>query len=550
MLDDKLERLRARAEAALGRGDLTEFIDKASVADYKSALAEMAIYQAELRAQHEDLEDANNRAANNLEKLRELLNQMEDPYVILDHHHRIVDANRAADQAYRLHKAGAFDNFSDRFAHQDRAVIRYWLGDKKALNTILNVTGDKPDNRRYSLKQHPFKDETILVIARDMTDLEGQSTISEQLRHALKRIEELQQERETAFAYLAHEMRTPASSIAMLLETDNALRETCSGQLIEANIQQVLAVMDDLKVIVKPDEEVLVSLGLVDPHLVVSNTLAAMAPLFEKQGITVHLSQPNMLHRAVNTDIKSVTQVVTNLFKNAALHSGASELWVMTSVVPLKSTTLVVIKVADNGVGIPDSDKNRIFLPFERGSQTSEGTGIGLDVCRRLAIQLGGNVVLRDSAHGGCEFTFSFYAENVIAAPEEVIAIDDRPLSGLRVLFADDDAVIRQFSGKILDKLGAEVIIAQDGAQALDQYRASGADLVVTDIMMPNLDGIELTRELRTRGFKGLIVGCSAATVGDELAKLLAAGADAVLPKPLSSKALTHLIANLKANSH
>src|SRR6056300_419205 len=129
MIDHRLDQLRRRAEAALGETDIHDFIDSATVSDYKSALAEMAIYQAELLAQHEDLEAANARVTQSVEKLSELLNLMEDPYVILDHHMRIIDANRAAENAFNLKQSQAFDSLPDHFATTDRSLVKVWLAD-------------------------------------------------------------------------------------------------------------------------------------------------------------------------------------------------------------------------------------------------------------------------------------------------------------------------------------------------------------------------------------------------------------------------------------
>jgi len=545
MIDEKLEQLRSRAEAALGEGDIIQFMENASASDYKSALTEMAIYQAELLAQHEDLEEANQRVTQSASKLSQLLDLMEDPYVILDHHLRVIDANRAAERALNLKQAQGFDNYADFFAANDRALIKAWLAESPDDQTI-DVSAKGPEKGRYTLKKHAFQDDTVLVIARDITELQTQTTLAEQLKHSLLRIEELQNERETAFAFLAHEMRTPASTIAMLLETDSNLRQTDTGHLIETNIHQVLSLMDDLKVVIRPDAEVFKEQSTVDLAVVVRDIVASHASLFNKQGISVHVDVSERLKRSPKTNLQSVKQVVTNLVKNAALHSGGTELWVNLDSLPLKDRLSVLVKVSDNGKGVPDSDKARIFLPFERGACTTEGTGIGLDVCKRLAKQLHGNVTLKDRQGGGSEFTFSFYAEveQVPADSEQSSGKDIQSLDGLSVLFVDDDVMIRKLSATILSRLGAQVVVASDGEDALKQLKRHEFGLVITDIMMPNLDGIGLTRALRARHFEGTILGCSAATVGDELDSLLAAGADAVMPKPLTSKGLLTVLSN------
>ena len=545
MIDHRLDQLRRRAEAALGETDIHDFIDSATVSDYKSALAEMAIYQAELLAQHEDLAAANARVTQSVEKLSELLNLMEDPYVILDHHMRIIDANRAAENAFNLKQAQAFDSLPDHFATTDRSLIKVWLADSQAHSTIEVAT--KADVKsRYTLKKHEFSDDTVLVIARDITELQGQTTLAEQLKHSLLRIEELQKERETAFAFLSHEMRTPAATIAMLLESDIDLRKTDTGHLIETNIQHVLSVMDDLKVVIRPDAEIFREQSTVDLPLVVQDVVDSLAPLLKKNGLSVHINSSHNSKHSLKTNLLSIKQVLTNLIKNAALHSGGSELWISIDPILLRDKASVTVKVSDNGKGVPDADKQRIFLPFERGSDATEGTGIGLDVCKRLARQLKGNVAIKDRQGGGSEFVFSFFAyvEEYTAESGQSSGAEFESLNGLSVLLVDDDLMIRKLSAMLVKNLGAQVVVAVDGEDALEQLKKHDFQLVITDIMMPKLDGVGLTRALRAGHFDGVILGCSAATVGDELDSLLAAGADAVIPKPLTSKGLLTVLSS------
>lgn len=545
--DDNLERLRKRAEAAVGEGDLNEFIANASVTDYKSALAEMAIYQAELLAQHEDLQEANARASSTVRKLSELLNLMPDPYFVLDSRLHIIEFNRAAELTFDPIKLEAFDGFDALFKREDRALIKVWLVDDSTDKATIDVDGVKKESGRAELQKQRFDDGTLLVIARDISDVDSYAKTSEHLRHTLKRVEQLQREREVAFSFLAHEMRTPAASIAMLLETDKALSETESGRLIQANIKQVLSVMDDLRVVVKPDAKVFKELSTVDLQLLVEEAVASLGPLFERHKITPHLKLSGEQHTTVLANIQSIKQVLTNLLTNAALHSKGSDLWVSLSVMQLQSSASVVIRVRDNGRGVPADERELIFAPFTRGRAAAEGTGIGLTVCRRLAKQMKGSVTLDEVEGGGSEFVFSFYTQRTEVSKSDPKEADhNEPLRGESVLFVDDDLVIRQLSKKILEHLGAEVHLAADGEEALTRSRTHDYSLVITDIMMPKLDGLGFTKALRGRGYDGRIIGCSAATVGEELDAILAAGADAALPKPLSSSALLTALAGIK----
>lgn len=547
MTDKKLEQLRKRVEASLGEDDINAFMEKADYSDYQHALAEMAIYQAELSAQFEELEDANARVNQTVSKLSELLNLMDEPYFLLDSNLQITDSNRAAMLAFNLEQLRHFDIFADVFSRLDRPLINAWMKNSADSPTSIEVTNKNNNHQRLRLTKHAFKDETFLVIAKDISEVEEQTSISESLAHSLHRIEQLQKEQETAFAFLSHEMRTPASTIAMLLETDAALSQTDTGKLIESNINQLLSVMNDLKVVIKSDAQVFKAVNTVDLKVLANDVLGSLSNLLEERGITPHLSCTNEFNSAIKTNIQSLKHILTNLIKNAALHSSGKNVWVSLSTVEVNTSTSVVIKVSDDGKGILDSERELIFLPFQRGLTTVEGTGIGLDVCRKLATQLSGQLILNDRDGGGAEFTLTFISHRASSPKDETQAseLSEKPLKGLSVLFVEDDAVIRMLSLKILTNLGADVRLAVDGEDALKHIRKHVYSIVITDIMMPNLDGIALTKALKEQNYPGLIIGCSAATVGNELDQILAVGADAVIPKPLTTNKLLEVLPRL-----
>ena len=118
-------------------------------------------------------------------------------------------------------------------------------------------------------------------------------------------------------------------------------------------------------------------------------------------------------------------------------------------------------------------------------------------------------------------------------------------LEGSRVLLAEDTPTIRMLSTKLIESQGAVVEAAEDGQKALEIALNSSFDLVITDIFMPNMDGYELTRSLRESGYKGPIIGVTAATIGEERDKLLAAGANAAIGKPLTKEKLLDTLASL-----
>ena len=203
----------------------------------------------------------------------------------------------------------------------------------------------------------------------------------------------------------------------------------------------------------------------------------------------------------------------------------------------------------DNGCGIDSATLPKLFKAFSRGNSTAEGTGLGLHIAQTLASRLGGTISYEPSEKGGAGFVVEFTLEqqhrdqSSEAKKEE----DADVVKGLNILFAEDQKTIQMISQKILERAGAAVTVANNGSVALERFETSDFDLVVTDIMMPELDGYGLTAALRGRGYTGPIIGVSAAVLGDETNKLLEAGANSVIAKPLSLGELVEEFVKIKS---
>ena len=118
----------------------------------------------------------------------------------------------------------------------------------------------------------------------------------------------------------------------------------------------------------------------------------------------------------------------------------------------------------------------------------------------------------------------------------------DKVAKLMRVLYAEDQKTLQMLTTALLKKQGAQVVLANDGAEALELFETQDFDFVLTDIMMPNLDGYGLTQALRKNGYRNKIIGLTAATIGLETDQLLAAGADATLSKPVDINTLVGLV--------
>jgi len=363
--------------------------------------------------------------------------------------------------------------------------------------------------------------------------------ISDEKNKATMLLEE-KAKQEQLFAIIGHELRTPASALRMLIDDQNIKDLEPHGGVIDETVTHLLNVLDDMRTVTRPE------LVLESPEVVgsVPSVIERSLPLvgrlvMEKElSVTVESSHSSGVYCLIREQL--LRQIALILVKNCALHARASELTIQIDAEDLGEEVLYTLSFEDNGVGVSKAVQPRIFEPFERGQTDSDGTGLGLHIARSYARDLlKGDLTYQDGHSGGALFTLTASFPKTSIALENVersksTTNSTQALKGLTALYAEDSPVLRMATVKLLEKNGVKVLVGENGREALYLAQREPFDFVLTDIFMPIMDGYKLTANLRREvGFKGPIIGVSAAVVGEESDKLLLAGANAVLPKPI-----------------
>jgi two-component system, sensor histidine kinase len=294
-------------------------------------------------------------------------------------------------------------------------------------------------------------------------------------------------------AQISHELRTPLNAVIGLGEIEAATAAGQSRQRLTTMVTSArdLAVMldDALDYSALTDGRVSIS----PRPSVIRSELSALTFIFEAQarklGREVRLIISQDVPEIVVVDSQRLRQCLSNLISNALKHGRSGP---VSATVKYKDKQLIV-DVTDGGSGIPDGLRDRIFEPFFRGSTESPGVGLGLAISRSLAQQMSGDLVLVRSAQGT---TFRL----TLPAPEGTFQ-RQKPqmpdLTGRTVLVVDDIATNRLVAAQLLLATGAKVVEAASGPEALDRLARSDIDLVLLDVMMPDMDGHETLRRIR-----------------------------------------------------
>ena len=375
---------------------------------------------------------------------------------------------------------------------------------------------------------------------------------SEQAMQASSSLAKTLKQQDKMFAIIGHELRTPAAALNMQLN-ELQLQDGQNRRVEEAHAtsQHLLDVLDDMRV---GTDKSLITESRVETQLSVyriikeaSHTLYYTA---NQYGVDIQV-RGNSDGNHIGFK-KQIRQIIINMTKNAIVHSQGTQVTLDLSHKASEEETEYRLQIIDNGKGIPDKDVDRLFEAFERGDTKASGTGLGLHISRELARSLSnGDLVFSPNPEGGAIFTLSFtlkQAKHEEAAAAAAAAAKEHAIKGKKILLVEDTATLRMLGKTILTREGAEVVDVENGQLALDAYSKQSFDLIITDIMMPIMDGYELTETLRSWGATLPIIGVTGATVGNEADNLLAKGADRVMPKPLNLDQLETALKEIEAN--
>jgi signal transduction histidine kinase/ActR/RegA family two-component response regulator len=394
--------------------------------------------------------------------------------------------------------------------------------------------------------------------AREAESLRRRSAELERQRAAAEAIAE---SRRAFVAHVSHEIRTPMNGILgmaqLLLESarDPVTRDRLIA--IRSSGEVLLRLVSDVLDVSRLDAG---GVQLVekrfDPRTTIERTLALLRPQAEDAGLVLALDIDPALPPRLFGDATRLSQLLFNLVGNAIKFTRQGRIDVR---VRLPGAGLLRVEVQDTGVGIAQADLPRVFEPFARigpgrddqdTAASVEGSGLGLAIAKGIVDALGGHIDV-DSAPGqGSTFAVTLPARQ---SHDETLgsgqfAVLPPPLPGdgepVRVLIVDDNQLNQKLLEIALKTLGARATVVANGADAVDAVSRERFDLVLMDVRMPVMDGLEATRRIRANAelVQPPIVAITANALEEEEQRCLAAGMDAFMTKPISLPELRRVV--------
>ena len=378
---------------------------------------------------------------------------------------------------------------------------------------------------------------------------EAEITAREELERKKAEAEAATAAKSAFVAMVSHELRTPISAIlagAAEVEktSDAALRS--NGSLIGDSARMMRTLLNDLLDLSKIEAgRMSVETITYDLRSLVLDTLRFWSKETAKKGVRMRLEGAARLPRWVEGDPTRLRQILNNLLSNAIKFTEAGSITLRLAVETQGEAFRVGFQVIDTGPGMTEAQVSRLFAAFEQlgaaTARTHGGTGLGLAISRDLAQLMGGELTASSAQGEGATFSLALplragEAIEPVAAPEA--ASMER---AIRVLIADDHEFNRRAFTLMLQAVNADITAVEDGLKALEALNAAEFDVVLMDINMPGMGGLEATRTLRAgRGVNVAtpVIALTAAGGAEDVAACMAAGMNAFVTKPVEGAEL------------
>lgn len=451
--------------------------------------------------------------------------------------------------------------------HEDRLImdkIRSII--KKMENFERTSNARKAINISKSAKQTNFYIIIFCVLATVLlgfssffivTFMQKNRAYRNALRNAKTQAENLARAKESFLANMSHEIRTPLNAIAgftnQVLQSELTPKQGEQLNIVKKSSDHLLQIINDILDYSKIQsgkfkfEEV----GF-KPAELVRDTALLMQPSASAKGLRIHTAIAPTVPEICIGDPVRLRQIVLNLVANAIKFTESGKITIRISAVPQSNTQVALrLSVEDTGAGIPEDKLRTIFNEFEQAdtsvSRKFGGTGLGLTISKRLAELQNGSIGISSKLGEGTKVNiiipYTVGAEKDLEEGDAEIS-ETNLLEGVEVLVADDEEYNRLLIKTILKKWGVNITVVKNGKEAVEAAEANQYDVVLMDVLMPVMSGIEATEAIKkTPKNKDLpVIALTAATRQEKIEECKAAGMTNVLPKPFNENELYRLL--------
>ncbi|HWK45420.1 MAG TPA: PAS domain-containing protein [Stellaceae bacterium] len=394
-----------------------------------------------------------------------------------------------------------------------------------------------------------------LVASGILFDISERRELTDALTAARDAADQANRAKSDFLASMSHEIRTPMNGVIgfadLLLDGKLDQEQQRNATLLKEAGKSLLAIINDILDVSK------IEAGKLDlEHIpiclseIADGTVSILRAQAIAKGIDLHLDIDRNLPSWVKGDPTRLRQILLNLMNNAIKFTerGSVTVRALREVGP--AGAMARFEVSDTGIGVPSDKLDRLFQTFSQVNRSTSrhygGTGLGLVISKRLAEAMGGEIGVTSEFGSGSTFWFTITAEACPAPDRSRTEARQHPTAAARILVAEDLYMNQVIIDSLLRADGHEVVLVANGAEAVEAVQTSDFDLVLMDMQMPVMDGIQATRMIRglnERVRSIPIIALTANAMTDDISACTAAGMNGHLAKPIDREALSRIVA-------
>ena len=394
-------------------------------------------------------------------------------------------------------------------------------------------------------------------VAVNYADITSRKQAEQEMQKAKEAAEQADRSKSAFLAMISHELRTPMNGVIgftnLLLDTELTVTQKDFTQTIQQSSNALLVLIDDILDFSKIEAGKLeLEIHPFDIRHCMHDAVVLLGPQATAKGITLSESIDENVPKSIFSDATRLRQVVVNLIGNALKFTSQGKVELTVKV----SGEMLRFDVHDTGIGMTPEVRARLFQPFAQGDSSTTrkfgGTGLGLAICKRLIELMGGEISVDSEAGKGSTFRFTVpLAElpppryiarqdmQTMTLPTHLIKNVKRPESfaeeyPLRILVAEDNSTNMKVALLLLQRLGYRGDPVRNGVECLEAVGRIKYDVILMDMQMPEMDGIECTRQLRAAGNNIRVIALTADALIDAQGRCLAAGMNDYVTKPIA----------------
>ena len=354
---------------------------------------------------------------------------------------------------------------------------------------------------------------------------------------------------------VTHELRTPLYAVTglttMLLDEDPKEEQVPHLKSLKFSGDYLLTFINDILQINKIEANKVE----LDPELFnlknkVENVISALNNQALENNIQMHFEYEKGLSEHYVADQLKVSQILINLIGNAIKFTKDGDIWVrVAKVSENKDEHLLRFEIEDNGIGITKEKQEHMFESFSQGSvqinRKYGGTGLGLSIVKGLIKILKGKIYLKSELGKGSTFFFEVPMTvsskpledgEIVKPKEKANSFEDLDLSNIKILVVEDNKINQMITKKILNKMNLYCDVVDDGETAVESVKSTDYDVVLMDIHMPGISGLEATKIIRTFNKEITMFALTAVTLEDKMPEFEEAGFDDIISKPFKQE--------------